>query len=80
MSNGKSLALCGRRLARNGIGQPLFNHLVGASEQRRGHREANQFRRFEIDNKIEFGRLLHRQVRGIDASQDFVHVDGTAPP
>jgi hypothetical protein len=58
--------------------EPLFNHLVGASEQRRGDREANQFRCFEIDNKLEFGRLLHRQVRGIDALQNFVHVDSTA--
>jgi hypothetical protein len=58
------------------IGWGLLDHLVGTTEQRRGDREANQFRCFEIDNKIEFGRLLYRQVRGIDASQDFVHVDG----
>src|SRR5262249_9207572 len=40
----------------------LFNDLVGTSEQRRRHFEAERFCGLEIDYKLEFGRLQHRQV------------------
>jgi len=40
----------------------LFDHLTGASEQRRRHVEAEGFRGLEVDDEIEFGRGLHRQI------------------
>jgi hypothetical protein len=43
----------------------LFDHLVGASEQRRRHAEAQRSGRLQIDDELELDRLLHRQdVRG----------------
>jgi hypothetical protein len=38
----------------------LFDHLVGAGEQRRWHVEAERFSGFEVDNKLEFGWRLDR--------------------
>ena len=38
--------------------------LISAGEQRGRHSEADRFRGLEIDNKLEFGRRLHRQVAG----------------
>jgi hypothetical protein len=37
-----------------------FDHLVGAGEQRRWHREAKRFGSFQIDDEFELGRLLDR--------------------
>jgi hypothetical protein len=40
-----------------------FDHLVGAGEQRRRHVEAERLRRDQIQDEIEFGRLLDRRAR-----------------
>ena len=49
----------------------LFDHLVSASDERRGHLEPERPRRLEIDDQFEFGRELHREVTGLRAFQDF---------
>ena len=41
---------------------PLFDHLVGNSEERRRHGEAERLRGLEIDDQIEFGRLHEWQI------------------
>jgi hypothetical protein len=38
----------------------LFNHLVGAGEQRLRHGEAQRLRGLEIDHQLELGRRLRR--------------------
>jgi hypothetical protein len=38
----------------------LFDHLVGAGEQFIGHGQAERLGSFEIDEQLEFARLLHR--------------------
>ena len=40
----------------------LFDHLVGAGEQRRRNREAERFGGLEIDQKLDVSRKFHRQV------------------
>jgi hypothetical protein len=58
--------------------QPLFNHLVGAREQRRRHGEAERFGGLHIDRQLKFGRRLHRQVRGLGAPENLVYIPGRA--
>jgi hypothetical protein len=36
----------------------LFDHLIGAGEQRRRHGEVELFRSFQIDNQLKFRRYL----------------------
>jgi hypothetical protein len=43
----------------------LFDHLVGAGEQRRRHLDAERLRGGQIDNQLELGRLLDRKVGGL---------------
>ncbi len=48
----------------------LFDHLVRPEQHRLRNRQADLFRRFEIDNQLEFRRLLNRNVRWLCAFQD----------
>src|SRR5215203_6841805 len=56
----------------------LFNHLVGAGEKRGWHGDAERLGALEVDDQLNFGGLLDRQVSwlvalenpaGVDASQ-----------
>ena len=42
-------------------------------------RQADLLRGLEIDRQLEFRRLFHRQIGGLGALQDFVHVICGAP-
>ncbi len=41
-------------------GNPLFDHLVGAAEQRKRNGEAERFGSLEVDDQLDFGDLLDR--------------------
>src|SRR5262249_15000664 len=49
-----------------------FDHLVGASEQRRRDFDAECLRGFEVQRQLELNRLLARQICGGRASQDLL--------
>jgi hypothetical protein len=54
------------------------NHLVGPCQHVGRNREADLLRRFEIDDELKLGRLLDRQMSGLRAFQDFVHVPSSS--
>jgi hypothetical protein len=56
----------------------LFDHLVGASEQRVRHVEAERFGRLEVDHQLVLGRRLHRKVGRLLALENAIDVAGRA--
>src|SRR5258707_5894111 len=52
----------------------LFDHLVRAGQQRRRDFESERFGSFQVDCKIEFGRLLDRQVGRARAVENAINV------
>jgi hypothetical protein len=44
------------------IAERLFDHLVGTGEQRRRHSYAKRFCGGQVDDKVELGRLLDRNI------------------
>ena len=57
----------------------LLDHLVGAGDEQWRQVEAERASRFEVDRQIELGWQLDRQVGGLGALQDAVHIAGGAP-
>jgi hypothetical protein len=50
----------------------LFDHFVCKRDQIRRHREAKVLRGLAIDDELEFGRLLDRQIGRSGAAQNLV--------
>src|SRR5262245_4623002 len=61
-------------------GVVLFNNLVRPQQQRRRDGEAKGLRGFQIDDQLELGRLLDREVGGFRALEDLVDVRCRASP
>jgi hypothetical protein len=55
----------------------LFNHLVGAAEQRDRDRDSQRLGRLYVDGQYRFGRLHHRHIRRLLA---FENAAGVALP
>src|SRR5215207_6716685 len=75
--NGETAAVAARSAMTS---RRSFDHLVGAGEQGGWDVEAKRFGGVEVDDEIEFGRLLHWQIAWFRAVQDFVHVTCRTPP
>ena len=59
------LAVCPYRESPSFLGHAthtLLYDLVGEGEQHRGRHESQHLSGFEIDDELIFGRLLHRQI------------------
>jgi hypothetical protein len=52
----------------------LLYDLIRPQQQRRRNGKAERLGGFEVDDELEFRRLLDRNIRGSRASQDLVHV------
>ena len=57
----------------------LFDHLVGAQQERFGDSQAERLGGGEVDDEIEFSRLLDREVARLRPAQDLVDHVGGAP-
>src|SRR5262245_39751996 len=58
---------------------PLSNHLIRSCQDVRWDSQPDLFRRLQVDDELEFFRLLDREIGGLRAFEDFVHVSrGTA--
>src|SRR6267142_5901456 len=55
-----------------------IDHLIRPPQQRGWDREADGFGGLEVDDQLEFRRLLDRQVAGPGALEDLVDEDGAA--
>src|SRR3954462_4969914 len=52
----------------------LFDHLVGAGQQRRRYDQAQRFRRPDIDDQLKFLCCLNRQVGRLDPAKNAIHI------
>src|SRR5262249_47882944 len=56
----------------------LFDHLGGAQQNRWRYRKAERLGGLEVQDHLELGRKLHREIARLLAAQDAIHVGGGA--
>jgi len=60
----------------SGVAPRSLDHLVGARDERWWDSYANHGSSLQIDDQLQPGRKLHRQVARVSTFQDFDHVIG----
>ena len=58
---------------------PLFDQLVGAQEKRFGDCQAEGLGGGQINDEVEFGRLLDRHIARVGTTQNLIDIIGGAP-
>ena len=53
-----------------------FDHLVGAGKQRLGNIQTQRLGRLQIDDQLEFGRRLYRQIAWSGSLQNPIDIEG----
>src|SRR2546430_2069788 len=53
----------------------LFDHIVGATDQRQRDGDAERLGGFEVDDHLDFRDLLHRQLGGLVALENPAGID-----
>src|SRR5262245_59439046 len=61
--------------AARGPSTPSFNHLVGAAEQRQWNRDAERLGGLEVDDQLDFGQLLDRQISELGTRKNPAGID-----
>ena len=56
--------------------QQLFDLLVGAQQNRWGYRKTERLGGLEVQDRLELGRELHREIARLRAAQDAIHIGG----
>jgi hypothetical protein len=56
-----------------------MDHLVRPPQQRLRDRQAQGFGGLEVDDQLELGGLLDREIGGLGALEDLVYVSGRLP-
>src|SRR5436190_7975822 len=56
----------------------LFDHLVGGRDDIGRDRQAEAARRAQIDDEVESGRLVEREIAGLGAAQNLIDVNRRA--
>src|SRR6266851_727082 len=59
---------------------PSLDYLIRPLQERRGDRQAEGLGGLQVDDQLELGGLLDRQVSGIGALENLVDVDGRSLP
>src|SRR6516164_6113027 len=72
-------ALGHKRTFRAAAKTSLFDHLVGAAEQRRRHGKTERLCGRQIKDEIELGWLLDRQILGLRPAQNLIDIVTGAP-
>src|SRR6516162_8989440 len=54
----------------------LFDHLGGAQHYRWGYGKTERLGGLEVDDHLELGRKLHREIARLLAAQDAIHIGG----
>ena len=60
-------------------GKRLLDHLVGAGEEQGRNRQTERIRGLGVDDQLELGWLLNRQVRRFRPFEYLVQIDHAAP-
>src|SRR6516162_10303463 len=56
----------------------LFDHFVGAKQDRWRHGKAERLGGLEVHDHLKFRRKLHREIARLLAAQDAIHISGGA--